>query len=370
VRHFFSDLPANIAFRDMALFQSQPDKMAGYRKAYEIMQPYMAAAASAEPWQPYAAPTQYSFTQTLAVPRSALPATGELRIWLPLPAAGGPQTDVRISGVTPSPWLTTPPTIDGAISLMYLHVPLAKLTGDLDFSFRVSFMHAAQYFKVDPAHVGRYDKGSDLYRTYTASRGNTRITPRIRAEARRVVGGETNPYLAARRLYHYVIGTVKYSFMPHFALWPRGIPESVYVDQHRYGDCGAQSMYFAALCRSVGIPARTTGGFQLFGGTPAGHFWAEFYLPRYGWLPVDPTAAEPVDYLPEVSTQDKQAYRDFFFGGQDDLRLTVQKDVDLPLTPATWGRPALPVAIQMPAGVCDTMLEQPASVLSEYWTFK
>jgi hypothetical protein len=129
-------------------------------------------------------------------------------------------------------------------------------------------------------------------------------------------------------------------------------------------------MYFSALCRAVGVPTRTTGGFQTFTGTPAGHFWAEFYLPNYGWIPVDPTAATLVDYLKNVSPVDKEAFHAFFFGSQDDLRLVVQKDTDLPLIPRADMRVALPMAIQMPAATCDTMAEQPGLVLNAYWTFK
>jgi len=369
-RHYFGDLPINLAYRDYDLFHTLPDHVAGYRHAYAMLASYMAAAKDADPWQPYAKPTAYSFTQTLSVPRGELPASGKLDIWLPTPLEGGPQTDVRISNVSAAPWLNLPPSIDGDISLLYLPVALAQLSGDLQVSFDVSFKHAAQYFAVDPDRVGNYDTSSALYRTYTKSRGNTRVTPDIRRTARRVVGRETNPYLAARRLYRYILRTVKYSYMPHFAMWPRGVPESVYVHTHRYGDCGAQGMYFSALCRSVGIPCRTTGGFQLFTGVPAGHFWAEFYLPNYGWIPVDPTAATLIDYLPEVSAADKQAFHDFFFGCQDDLRLVVQKDVDLPVTPPGKGRIALPLAVQWPAALCDDMTMPAGLVLMQHWTYK
>lgn len=369
-RHYFSELAINLAYRDYDLYHTLPDHMAGNRKAYALLAPYMDAAKHAQPWQPYAEPTSYAFTQTLDVPRAELPDSGRLNIWLPTPLEGGPQTDVRISNVTDVPWLNLPPTINGDISLLYLGVPLTRLSGDLQFSFDVSFKHASQYFKVDPTRVGSYDRSSALFRTYTKSRGNTTITRSIRRTAKRVVGRETNPYLAARRLYRFVLRNVKYSFMPHFALWPRGIPESVYVHRHRYGDCGAQSMYFASLCRSVGIPCRTTGGFQLFTGKPAGHFWAEFYLPNYGWVPVDPTAATLIDYLPEISAADKKAFHDFFFGSQDDLRLVVQKDVDEPLAPPGKGRIALPLAIQFPAALCDTMTAVPSLVLMQYWTYE
>ncbi len=173
-----------------------------------------------------------------------------------------------------------------------------------------------------------------------------------------------------RPLYAYVLDEVKYSYTPHLTLWPRGVPESVYVHTHKYGDCGAQSMYFSALCRAVGVPARTTGVCQTFTGKPAGHFWAEFYLPNYGWLPVDPTAATPVDYLEDVSPVDKEAFRAFFFGSQDDLRLVVQKDTDLPLIPRADMRIALPLAIQTPAATCDGMTDNAGLVLGDHWTFK
>jgi transglutaminase-like putative cysteine protease len=370
-KHYFTEVPINLAYRNVALFQTLPDHVSGYEKAYGMLQPYMAAGAAAPAWQPYAEPRQYDFTQTLAVPRAELPATGDLRAWLPVPIIGGPQTDVRITGLDPATWVERPPSIAEQIGLVSLRVPLAELKDDLQLTFKVHYAHAAQYFKIRPSAVGAYDTDAAYYRRYTASRGNTRVTPGIRKTARRVVGSAKNPYYQARRLYRHILEEVKYSYMPHFALWPRGQAESVYVHQHKYGDCGAQAMYFAALCRSIGIPARTSGGFQTFKGTPDGHFWAEFYLPGYGWIPVDPTAATLVDYLETVSAADKVAFHDFFFGSQDDLRLVVQKDTDLPLIPRASMRVALPMAIQMPAVTCDTMTSGvPGLVVSQYWMFK
>jgi len=370
VVHYFYDLPTNLAYRDVALFQTQPAMVSAYEEIYDKLASYEAGAAKARPWQPYAEPAAYDFTQTLAVPRDKLPESGDLRVWFPLPIEVGPQDNVRITEVTPTTYLHYPESTSQDIGLLYMGVPLDELTGNLHVTFRVQFEHAAQYFKVDPALVGRYDTSSALYRQYTASHANTRITPSIRRTARRVVGGETNPYLAAQRLYRYVIDNVLYSHMPHFAMYPRGEAESVYVHEHKYGDCGAQSMYFSALCRSVGIPARCTGGFQIFQGTPAGHFWAELYLPNYGWIPVDPTAATIADYIPGLSAAEVGAFHDFYFGSQDDLRLVVQKDTDLPLIPRADGRILLPLAVQMPAALCDTMEEIPGLVLMDHWTFK
>ena len=369
-RHFFSDLPDNLAYRDWALFVTRPGWVEGHRHAYALILPYLAAAAAAPPWQPYAAPATHTYVQTLAAPRDKLPADGDLRLWFPLPVNGGAQTAVEISAITPTTWLRYPPSIDQDIGLLYMLVPLQTLATDLDVTFQVRYLHAAQYFKIDPARVGRYDRDGALFERFTASRGNTRITPSIRRLARRLAGGEKNPYLRAQRIYDYVVTRVQYSFMPHLALWPRGMPESVYVHRHKYGDCGAQSMYFAALCRSLGVPARCTGGYQTFSGKPGPHFWAEIYLPDYGWIPVDTSMAQIVDCVPETTPAERAAFHAFYFGGQDDLRLTVQKDVDLPLIPPAHSRIFFPGAIQVPAATCPTTEEMIDTVLRPYWTFE
>jgi len=369
-KHYFYDVPVNLAYRDLELFQTLPAMVSAYQGIYDELVPYLAVGAATPSWQRYGAPKAYDFVQTLRVPRKELPGDGTLRTWFPIPIDVGPQTGVTITDITPTTYLRYPPSTSQGFGLLFMRVPLHSLAGDLDVSFRVRYEHAAQYFKVDPDLVGRYDTGGALYRRYTASHANTRITPSIRRTARRVVGAETNPYLAAKRLYDYVVTHVTYSYMPHLAMLPRGEAESVYVHKHKYGDCGAQSMYFSALCRSVGIPTRCTGGFQTFAGVPGGHFWAEFYLPNYGWIPVDPTAATIADYVATVSPADREAFHDFYFAGQDDLRLVVQKDTDLPLIPRADGRILMPMAVQMPAALCDTTTAIPGLILIQHWTFE
>ena len=368
--HYFGDLVANLAYRDIGLFRTKEDNVAGYRAVYEAVLPYVKASTAADPYRPYADPASYTFTQSMTIPRDILPATGNLQLWFPLPIEGGPQTDVRVQHVTPQQWMSLPPSTADDIGLLYMDVPLDQLTTDLVTSITFSFTHAPQYFTIDPNLVGSYDTNSALYKQYTASNANTAITPAIRAKAKEIVGAETNPYLAARLIYDYVVDTIKYSHMPHLCMHPRGTPESIYVHEHGNGDCGAQSMYFSALCRSVGIPARSTGGFQIFMGTPSSHFWAEFYLPNYGWIPVDTSAAQISSYLPELSDADNQAFKDFYFGNQDPLRLVVQRDTDLPLIPRADGTILLPLAVQVPAVLCDTMDEIPGAVAMDLWSIK
>ncbi len=58
------------------------------------------------------------------------------------------------------------------------------------------------------------------------------------------------------------------------------------------GDSRAKSLLCAALCRSVGIPARIVSG-VLYAEGPTDHTWVEVYLgEEAGWGPMDPTLGE------------------------------------------------------------------------------
>jgi transglutaminase-like putative cysteine protease len=364
--HYFVELVKNIKFRNIPLFQKDPEAMARYRQMYRVIKPFIYAKFNLPSWQNYRNPRTYYGTTVVDIPRDKLPKSGLFKMWVPLPILTAAQTEVKVISISPAKYVKTSPSIDQEIGLVYLEIPLEELKGNLRAKVDFSFKHAEQRFRVDPAKVGEYDKQSDLYQKYTVSYGNTQITPAMRRLARKIAGGEKNPYLAARKIYYYVVENIQYSFMPHDALWPRGEPESVFVEKHGWGDCGAQSLYFTALCRALGIPARTTGGFQLLRDEFGSHFWAEFYLPGYGWVPVDTSVAQLPLYLPELTKQQKKDYIDFFFASQDNRRCVIQRDIDVPLIPPAEHLVFLYMAIQFPTALCDTMEKVPGAVVYEH----
>lgn len=79
-----------------------------------------------------------------------------------------------------------------------------------------------------------------------------------------------------------------------------------------------------------------------------GHFWAEFYLPNYGWIPVDTSSAQTALFTRDAAPEQKQTFIDYFFGSQDPTRCVVQKDTDVPLIPEANGMVLLPMVVQMP----------------------
>lgn len=369
--HYFSDAVPNLKYRYLDLMQADRVMEQEYYDLVLSMN-QIAQEESAYSWMQYRKPATYRGTHTIAIPRDKLPDVGTYRIWFPVPINTGSQTQATIESVIPDKWVKQPPSIDQDIGLLYMEVPMEELMDDLLIQVKFTFTHYEQRFTVDPDNVGEYDEDSDLFQKYTQSYGNTEITSDIRKMAENIVGDESNPYLAARKIYDYIVKNVDYSFMPHFVLWPKtSQTEADYVHKYGRGDCGAQSMYFSAMCRSLGIPARTTGGWQLFKDEFSGHFWAEFYLPNYGWIPVDTSCAQLANYPKNLTVQQRQTFIDYYFGNQDSMRCVVQKDTDVPLIPQTSGMILLPMAIQVPAVEYSVPAgEIPDEVFLEHWTMQ
>ena len=286
---------------------------------------------------PYDRPMDLLADIQLVIKKSKLPKNGDgiVRVWWPMPINTGCQNSIVVISLEPSEYIVQQTDPNSDIGICYFEIPIAKIEKELVIRSQVRFKHYQQRFIIDPGSIQAYDTGSDLYKKYTASTLNTAITPEIQARARQIVGSETNPYLAAKLLNDYIIANVDYSFPEYDAVDAYRTPLSTYVEEHQFGDCGFQSVYFSAMCRSIGIPARAAGGFQYFTGKPQSHFWAEFYLPEpyNGWIPVDVTASEMSNEVIEYSQEDVKAFSDYFFAQQDPMRMVTQNDVDVPLSP-------------------------------------
>jgi len=112
--------------------------------------------------------------------------------------------------------------------------------------------------------------------------------PEIQETSRNIIGEEKNPY----RIIELIIAYLNENLTVGGAY-----QDALMVNRSKQtSGCGASAHIFVALSRAAGIPARTIAGIHSLRpgeynwqinnfGT---HIWAEFYLPNYGWIPVDP----------------------------------------------------------------------------------
>ncbi len=110
------------------------------------------------------------------------------------------------------------------------------------------------------------------------------------------------------------------------------------------GKCTDIHSVFVAICRAVGIPAREIFGIRLGKKEIQNiskwqHCWAEFYLPGYGWIPVDPADVRKLMLKKNLALNDPQTVelRNYFWGGWDAFRVKLAMGRDLTLTPTQKG---------------------------------
>lgn len=110
------------------------------------------------------------------------------------------------------------------------------------------------------------------------------------------------------------------------------------------GKCTDIHSVFVALCRAAGVPAREVFGIRQ--GKKAEqdiskwqHCWAEFYLPGYDWVPVDPADVRKMMLKHKLELGDAQTkeYREYFWGGWDQYRVKLAVGRDLVLNPPQNG---------------------------------
>ena len=365
--YYFEGIARNIQYHNKTLSQNYTRKL-GESPFFDQISPYISAPRDEK--NPLYQNHTFRGTGVLSIPRDQLPDTGTLQIWYPLPVSIDSQSDVQVLSVQPEEYVVSGPVTTGTIGEVYLEIPLEKFRDDfLNVSVNVSWTTSPRILDLDPETIPMYDTSDPLYLRYTKSQPNINITPEITARAHDIVGDETNPYKQARLIYDYILNTLPYSNVPHsyFAAMP--IPESDFMHNTGFGDCGTQSAYFAALCRAVGIPARAPGGYQIVPGHQGTHFWAEFYLPEYGWIPVDVTVAEAADWAYNATPEQAKEYKDFYFGNLDPYRFIIQTDVDESFSGEPNPDILMTFVHQKPAVVCtssDSDIEMLGMIYASY----
>lgn len=110
------------------------------------------------------------------------------------------------------------------------------------------------------------------------------------------------------------------------------------------GKCVDFSSVFVALSRSAGIPAREILGTRIAKDgdiTGAYHCHAEFYLPRYGWIPVDPSDVAKLMLKENLELNDLKVIdaRDYYFGAQTETYIDLSTGRDIVLNPSQESGP-------------------------------
>jgi len=289
-----------------------------------------ASAAAAVPDAPRAFQGAYWYVFD-NVTRAAPDAEIELVVAVPKDRA---HQEIKVGAIDPLPARVVEDPVQGN-TLVVWKVRPDGASGQLYFHIAVTGEARPIRTNVNPVLVGAPDRESELYTTWTRAETWLPTDGEVAATARRIVGAETNPYLQARALFDWIVETLTFV--------PGGTPKrsAAATLKGLRGDCGQYSQLFTAMCRSLGIPARTVTNVWLDGG--GRHRYAEFHIEPYGWIPADPASAQALTEGHTIFDEtDRKAFAllrgipdgdpDWLFGNlyRNHMAVTVGNDIVLP----------------------------------------
>jgi len=175
--------------------------------------------------------------------------------------------------------------------------------------------------RVDPSRISpSYEHESGFFAYYTQPLPHLPVdSEEITAAAAQAAGGRASPYRIAEAVYGAVTSRLQYAVTTR----PIGPIEGLSLG---YGDDFTYASLFVSMCRAAGVPARVVGGVVVPDERSVyTHFWAEFFIPAFGWFPVDPGFGDGGFPARFPAPDDPLAY---YFGRLDPHRIAFQHGYD------------------------------------------
>ncbi len=280
----------------------------------------------------------HSGTITMTFDLSSHDPAGEAELWIPYPVSDQNQTisDVKISG-------------DYAVSAVYADNvygnPMLYARWDKGAASRkVTFSFKARRQEVIrrdfPAKEAAWDPTD--YAQYLKATSLGPLDGEVGKLAKSITAGKNGVLEKARAIYDW---TCENTYRDPKT---RGCGEGnvCMLLAKPGGKCADIHSVFVALARAAGVPAREVFGIRMGKKekedlTTWQHCWAEFFLPGYGWVPVDAADVRKAMLTENLKLEDARTkeLRAYFWGGIDPYRIKLSMGRDLTLTPPQPGGP-------------------------------
>jgi len=292
------------------------------------------ALAGAVPNDPApAASRSFEFTYTVTVP--ALPAaSAPLRVWIPLPDHDAYQKISDLSIEAPVAHTVEQHAEYGnefAVFVVNAQQPTAPF--DIVLRFQATrFEHRVPLATNTSLAIAANGTSAETKLMLAHWLQPDRLVPTngvIAQLAQENTAGATDTLDKARKIYEYVVSTMRYDKTGEG--WGHG--DAIWACTAKRGNCTDFHSLLIGMMRASGIPARFEIGFPLpadktAGDIPGYHCWAQFYVEGLGWIPVDASEA--------WKHPDK---REYFFGAHDVNRIQFTTGRDLRLDASQKGDP-------------------------------
>ncbi len=272
---------------------------------------------------------------TIEVNLNALSDAKEVRLWIPYPVSDENQDiwDIKVNGNFSNMGVYREG--DNGNMALYAEWNSPSKERTLIYSFKAK---RKEVIKKDfPKKELAFSK--EEFKQYLKATSLGPTTGKIKELADQITKGRKSNLAKSKAIYDWILTNMHRD--PNIKGCGFGEVEKLIVSLG--GKCGDIHSVYVALARSAGVPAREIFGIRMAKGkegdiTKSQHCWAEFYMPGYGWVPVDPSDVRKA--MLEKKTNDLKDVNDlieYFFGAVEENRIAYQTGRDLILNPAQKG---------------------------------
>ncbi|MGN0725681.1 MAG: transglutaminase domain-containing protein [Treponema sp.] len=150
-----------------------------------------------------------------------------------------------------------------------------------------------------------------LYKTYTKADAIVPAdTPELVKLLPNVIYKSVNPYRQSKLIYDYMIKNFKIQNKLR-----KGDVSPLDMLKTKSGDAYDFAVFYAAMLRTAGVPAKVMSGILIDADKKTRpHWWVNFYIDDFGWVPADPALGAGLEYN---SFQPHENPEKYYFGNLD-----------------------------------------------------
>ena len=233
--------------------------------------------------------------------------SGTITLRVPRPAIFSSQPRIELSECIPSP------IINDYKNTIVHQIQLSNTTHSrVKFSQNFIITVYSVATDITSRRVKPYaERERRLFKSYIAA---DKCVPSDNSEivalCKNITKRETNPYLIAKSIYNYLIENYKLLQQPRL----ENLSVTEILDS-KEGDSYDFAILYTALLRASGIPAMPISGIIVDNNAQCKkHWWTEFYIEGFGWVPVDVALGAGLNFSPFIAIEDVKNY---YFGSID-----------------------------------------------------
>ena len=257
----------------------------------------------------------FSYSAEIQIEQAAIP--NALYIWIPRPALSASQRNVSLLSRSFTPFVDN----YRSTSLFQFHDTHSGTNLDITLSYETDVYTVET--NIRNTAVVRLNRPSPMGSAVSLP---SALIPSedqaVRAQVRTIIGNERLPFPRAQRIYNWLVSNIKVQA----DLISDNVTEAGVVLEalgNKAADSFSVSLLFCALARATEIPAQPVAGVIIDRwGNATKHFWAEFWLDGFGWVPLDIALGAGVS-PPEFNIRDDHTA--YYFGNLDNQRIAFSR---------------------------------------------